>query len=57
MTEPTYKVIRFYQDVNRENEVVLEGLTLEAAQDHCEDPGTRGHDWFDGWTKEDDDGD
>ena len=53
MSEPTYKIIRFRQ--NDENEVILEGLALEEAQDHCEDPGTRGHDWFDGWIKEDDD--
>jgi len=53
MSEPTYKIIRFRQD--GENEVVLTGLTLEEAQAHCEDPGTKGWNWFDGWTKEDED--
>ena len=49
-----YKIIRFYYPtVGHENEVVRTGLTLEEAQEHCNDPETREEGkWFAGYTKE-----
>ena len=48
-----YKVIRFYSDLNRENETMKTGLTLEEAKEHCQraDTHKRGE-WFDGYTKD-----
>lgn len=63
----TYRVTRFYQDPDRESEVVKRGLTLEEAQAHCKDPETssttctsstgkgrtkRRGPWFEGYTRE-----
>ncbi len=48
----TYKIIRFFRDDNNKNKVILTGLTLEQAQNHCQDPDTSGDGWFDGYTKE-----
>jgi hypothetical protein len=37
----TYKIVRFYRDNDDLNKsVVARGLTLEQAQDHCNDPET-----------------
>jgi hypothetical protein len=63
----TYKIIRFFRDISA-NEVIAEGLTLEEAQAHCNDPETsastatsaqalaltqaRGP-WFDGYMADD----
>lgn len=47
----TYQIIRFRYDAP--NEVIREGLTLEEAKEHCEDPATSGEGWFDGFQKED----
>ena len=49
-----YKIIRFYAPtVRHEEEVIRTGLTLEEAQEHCNDPETREEGkWFDGYTKE-----
>jgi hypothetical protein len=47
----TYKIIRFRFD--GENEIIETGLTLEEAQEHCDDPDTRGDGWFDGYEQED----
>lgn len=49
MTE-TYKVIRFR--FGGDNEVILTGLTLEEAQEHCRDESTHGDGWFDGYESE-----
>lgn len=35
----TYKIIRYYQDIGRED-IVATGLTLEEAREHCNDPET-----------------
>ena len=51
MTEPTYRIIRFYK--NKPNRVILTGLTLKQAQNHCQDPSTTyGEDWFDEYKME-----
>ena len=50
----TYKIERHYApNQNRERETVKTGLTLEEAQEHCNDPNTREAGiWFDGYTEE-----
>ena len=50
----TYKIIRFYAPhLNKNNRVIQRGLTLEEAQAHCKDPGTRkAGEWFDGYDAE-----
>lgn len=63
----TYRITRFYQQ-GHPKEIIEEGLTLEEAQAHCEDPETssrtateaegverteRMGEWFDGYTEED----
>ena len=50
--QKSYKIIRFFKDSNKPNKVILTGLTLEQAQNHCRDPDTSGDGWFDGYTKE-----
>ena len=47
---PTYKIVRFR--FNGENETIQNGLTLEEAQNHCQDEETRGEGWFDGYMEE-----
>ena len=47
-----YLIRRFYRDSNHENHraVIKKGLTLEEAQEHCQDDST--HEpgvWFDGY--------
>ena len=51
----TYKIVRFYADLYRDQEVIKRGLTLEQAQEHCSNEGTRGDGWFDGYMEEIDD--
>lgn len=61
----TYKIIRFYQ--NRPNRVIIRGVSLHEAQQHCEHPDTSSKTctspaarartrklgpWFDGYEKE-----
>ena len=48
----TYKIIRMYQD-DRPTKTIKTGLTLEEAQEHCQDPSTSGEGWFDGYNGED----
>jgi hypothetical protein len=63
----TYKIVRFYGDSTRSREVVTRGLTLEQAQEHCNDPETSSSTatsdaavertrlfgaWFDGYEEE-----
>lgn len=54
-----YKVVRFYSD-NRVKRTVRTGLTLEEAQEHCNDPESSSRTtttddepgtWFDGYTE------
>lgn len=50
----TYKIIRIYSpDDGRITKTIRQGLTLEEAQEHCNDPTTRKEGvYFDGYTKE-----
>jgi hypothetical protein len=50
----TYKIIRFYYpSQNKENEVILEGITLEQAREHCQDGATKEDGvYFDGYEAE-----
>ena len=50
----TYKIIRFYAPgVERDDETVDTGLTLEEAQEHCRRDDTRQEGvFFDGYTEE-----
>jgi len=50
--EPTYKIVRFYYNANKERRVVKTGLTLEEARKHINSRLTGGEGWFDGYTKE-----
>jgi hypothetical protein len=54
---PKYKIIRFFspdeQRKGKENYTVRRGLSLEEAQEHCNDPKTRREGkYFDGYTEE-----
>lgn len=48
--ERMYKIVRFRQD--GDSEVIMTGLTLEEAQEHCRRDDTRGPGWFDGYHSE-----
>jgi hypothetical protein len=54
--EQTYYIKRHYAPhLNKESHAVegLDNLTLEEAQDHCNDPSTRkAGEWFDSYHKE-----
>jgi hypothetical protein len=47
----TYKIIRFYQD-DTPSETLVHGLTLEQAQEYCNNDATHGDGWFDGYEAE-----
>lgn len=49
-----YKIIRFYSPTDgRPNKIIKKGLTLDEAQEHCNDPHTRKDNvYFDGYTEE-----
>lgn len=50
----TYKIVRFTFDENHPDykRVIKTGLTLEEAQEHCNDESTHGDGWFDGYNAE-----
>lgn len=50
--EKTYEIVRFYQDSNKESDIIKTGLTLEEAQEHCNNGETHGIGWFDGYREE-----
>jgi hypothetical protein len=47
----TYTIIRFKCYGTRE--IIKTGLTLEEAQEHCQQEDTAGVGWFDGYESED----
>lgn len=50
---PRFEIRRFYQDIQKDYEVIKRGLTRQQAIEHCEDPSTRKEgEWFDGWETE-----
>lgn len=55
--DKTYRIVRFYQRSDVEREQITTGLTLEEAQEHCNDPEISGVDpvkgpFFDGYYEE-----
>lgn len=48
----SYKIIRFFKEIDKPSKVICTGLTKEEAQQHCRDSKTHGQDWFDGYTEE-----
>ena len=48
----SYKIVRYFFDNNKKPKVIKTGLTLEEAQEHCQDESTSGPGWFDGYTEE-----
>jgi len=51
-TTMTYSIIRYYKKPFKSPKVIKRGLTLEQAQEHCNDPSTSTAEWFDGYTKD-----
>ena len=48
----TYKIVRFYRKSGR-RKIIQRGVSLRAAQAHCNDPRTsKAGVWFDGYTQE-----
>ena len=50
----TYRIVRFFQERDKDKEVITRGQTLEQAQAHCSREDTHGEGWFDGYEREDD---
>jgi hypothetical protein len=50
--DKTYSIIRFFRDSDEESYIVLDGLTLEEVQAHCQREDTHGEGWFDGYEEE-----
>lgn len=49
----TYMIVRYFRKENKSNKIMQRGLTLEQAQEHCNDPKTaKAYEWFDGYNKE-----
>ncbi len=48
----TYSIYRVYEDLDKDQELIAEGLTLKEAQAHCSQPDTQGDGWFDGFERE-----
>lgn len=40
-------VVRKFQDDTTPEEVIMEGVTVAEAKDHCSDPSSSGDGWFD----------
>ena len=50
--EQTYRIVRYFKDLNRPKEIIEEGVSFAEARAHCSDPTTKGEDWFDGFERE-----
>jgi hypothetical protein len=54
----TYKIIRFYKDINKKGRIKMKGLSLSEAQAYCKREDTHKKDingdviWFDGYDQE-----
>jgi hypothetical protein len=48
----TYSIVRFFRDPDKDEEIILDGLTLEEAREHCNREDTHGDGWFDGYREE-----
>lgn len=48
----TYMIIRYRKDEGFAQEIIKKGLTLKEAQEHCQNPETKGDGWLDGYIKE-----
>ena len=48
----TYRIVRFYRERDKESKTIKTGLSLEAAQEHCNREDTHGEGWFDGYNEE-----
>jgi hypothetical protein len=64
---PTYKIVRFFQNLDIPSQIIATGLTLEEAQKYCQNPETSSKTcttstgkrrtetkgpWFDGYREE-----
>lgn len=47
-TADRYKIVRYRR--SGRNRVIMRGLTLAEAQEHCSDPKTAGDGWFDSYS-------
>jgi len=50
----TYKIVRFYADIHKDEMFIQSGLSLQQAQEHClrEDTHDTEAGWFDGYRQE-----
>lgn len=46
-----YDIVRFFRDPDKSEQVILDSVTLEEAQEHCNREDTHGDGWFDGYRK------
>ena len=46
-----YNIVRYYKEAGKKSEIIEEDVTLAEAQAHCQDPATKGEDWFDGYSE------
>lgn len=49
----SYRIVRYHR--NDYPEIIEEGLSLAEVQEHCNNPETRGEDYFDGYEVESED--
>ncbi len=49
----SYRIVRFYKERGKSRRVIKRNLTLEEAQQHCNDPAAEKQgEWFDGFKSE-----
>ena len=49
----SYRIVRFYMERGKSQRVIKRNLTLEEAQQHCNDPAAEKQgEWFDGFESE-----
>lgn len=47
-----YMIRRHFKAEGKRSKIVRRDLTLAEAKAHCNDPTSKGTDWFDGWTEQ-----